>query len=166
MQIGSVSRNNLAGSGQLYIKPCIQKLKTQFFLPILLSSFDKIDSPFCLQNCSFPLPGFGCPFCSNFAEQILSRPIQSRPMMITRAPTSALLIQLTLVIALCQSCVPDIREGSQDAYYMSMTKNFSAVNIIHYIAQCHAKSRLACSESGNLGMHMHELVMCHVARMT
>ena len=32
--------------------------------------FDKIDGPFCLQNCF----SFGCPFCSNFTKQILSRP--------------------------------------------------------------------------------------------
>ena len=35
------------------------------------SFFDKIGSPFCLQNCFF---SSGCPFCSNFAKQILSRP--------------------------------------------------------------------------------------------
>ena len=33
--------------------------------------FDKIDSPFLLAEL---LLSFGCPFCSNFAKQILSRP--------------------------------------------------------------------------------------------
>ena len=34
--------------------------------------FDKIDHPFCLH--AELLLSFGCPFCSNFAKQILSRP--------------------------------------------------------------------------------------------
>ena len=57
---------------------------------------DKIDSPFCLQNCF----SFGCPFCSNFAKQILSRPSYHTNTQTQATPTTCVLCQTVLSVIL------------------------------------------------------------------